>query len=224
MHQTSGSLKGHGYRRINPTFLKSTSDRECCAQCKSEQTEKQETSSILTDSRQTTRESMSANMCDFVMHPGGPAASWASIEPRVLIAPVPTTMIVIPKTILSVYRQLEVDPPSMQAMRARGFNGYGDLKLVSLPKPEVSNGEVVLPRQNHWRSGNSLAASLIGMSSSRKRELGKYRLRHESQPLERMYGQVHKTRNIDWRRCVISTQFIAGRSNFEINCRLTNAD
>ena len=163
-----------------PTLLKSISARECCAQCEREQTEKKEASSILTDSRQrrqTTWDSMSANMGDFIMHPGGPAASWASIEPRVLIAPVPTTMIVIPKTILSVYRQLEVDPPSMQAMRARGFNGYGDLKLISLPKPEVSNGEVVLPRQNHWRSGNSLAASLIGMSSSRKRELGKYRLR-----------------------------------------------
>ena len=32
----------------------------------------------------------------------------------------------------------------MQAMRARGFNGYGDLKLVSLPKPEISNGKVLV--------------------------------------------------------------------------------
>jgi NADPH2:quinone reductase len=29
-------------------------------------------------------------------------------------------------------------------MRARGFNGYGDLELVNLPKPEVSNGKVLV--------------------------------------------------------------------------------
>jgi hypothetical protein len=29
-------------------------------------------------------------------------------------------------------------------MRARGFNGYGDLKLVNLPKPEASNGKVLV--------------------------------------------------------------------------------
>jgi len=32
----------------------------------------------------------------------------------------------------------------MGAMRARGFNGYGDLKLVNLPKPEASNGKVLV--------------------------------------------------------------------------------
>ena len=32
----------------------------------------------------------------------------------------------------------------MLAMRARGFKGYGDLELVNLPKPEVSNGKVLV--------------------------------------------------------------------------------
>ena len=32
----------------------------------------------------------------------------------------------------------------MRAMRASGFNGYGDLELVSLPKPEASNGKVLV--------------------------------------------------------------------------------
>ena len=32
----------------------------------------------------------------------------------------------------------------MRAMRARGFTGYGDLKLVNLPKPEVSDGKVLV--------------------------------------------------------------------------------
>jgi NADPH:quinone reductase len=32
----------------------------------------------------------------------------------------------------------------MRAMRARGFNGYGDLELVNIPKPEVSNGKVLV--------------------------------------------------------------------------------
>src|SRR5229473_5565189 len=32
----------------------------------------------------------------------------------------------------------------MRAMRARGFNGYGDLELVNLPKPEVSSGKVLV--------------------------------------------------------------------------------
>ena len=32
----------------------------------------------------------------------------------------------------------------MRAMRARGFKGYGDLELVNLPKPEVSNGKVLV--------------------------------------------------------------------------------
>jgi len=32
----------------------------------------------------------------------------------------------------------------MRAMRASGFNGYADLKLVNLPKPEVSNGKVLV--------------------------------------------------------------------------------
>lgn len=32
----------------------------------------------------------------------------------------------------------------MRAMRARGFNGYEDLELVNLPKPEVSDGKVLV--------------------------------------------------------------------------------
>ena len=32
----------------------------------------------------------------------------------------------------------------MRAMRARGFTGYGDLELVNLPKPEVSDGTVLV--------------------------------------------------------------------------------
>ena len=32
----------------------------------------------------------------------------------------------------------------MRAMRARGFNGYGDLELVNLPKPEASSGKVLV--------------------------------------------------------------------------------
>ena len=32
----------------------------------------------------------------------------------------------------------------MRAMSATGFNGYRDLKLVNLPKPEVSNGKVLV--------------------------------------------------------------------------------
>ena len=32
----------------------------------------------------------------------------------------------------------------MQAMRARGFNGYGDLELIELPKPEASEGKVLV--------------------------------------------------------------------------------
>jgi NADPH:quinone reductase len=32
----------------------------------------------------------------------------------------------------------------MRAMRATGFNGYGDLKLANLPKPEVSSGKVLV--------------------------------------------------------------------------------
>jgi NADPH2:quinone reductase len=29
-------------------------------------------------------------------------------------------------------------------MRARGFDGYGDLELVDLPKPDVANGRVLV--------------------------------------------------------------------------------
>src|ERR1700760_296597 len=32
----------------------------------------------------------------------------------------------------------------MRAMQARGFKGYGDLELVNLPKPEVSDGKVLV--------------------------------------------------------------------------------
>jgi NADPH2:quinone reductase len=32
----------------------------------------------------------------------------------------------------------------MRAMRARGFKGYGDLELGNLPKPEVSDGKVLV--------------------------------------------------------------------------------
>src|SRR5215831_553864 len=32
----------------------------------------------------------------------------------------------------------------MRAMRARGFNDYGDLELVDLPKPDVADGRVLV--------------------------------------------------------------------------------
>ena len=32
----------------------------------------------------------------------------------------------------------------MRAMRATGFNGYGDLELVNHPKPQVSDGKVLV--------------------------------------------------------------------------------
>ena len=32
----------------------------------------------------------------------------------------------------------------MRAMRARGFNGYSDLELVDLPKPDVADGRVLV--------------------------------------------------------------------------------
>src|SRR5258708_25482888 len=32
----------------------------------------------------------------------------------------------------------------MRAMRAEGFSGYKDLKLVDIPKPSVSDGRVVI--------------------------------------------------------------------------------
>jgi NADPH:quinone reductase len=32
----------------------------------------------------------------------------------------------------------------MRAMRARGFNGYGDLELVDLPKPDIADGRVLV--------------------------------------------------------------------------------
>ena len=31
----------------------------------------------------------------------------------------------------------------MRAMRAEGFRGYQDLKLVDIPKPQVSDGRVL---------------------------------------------------------------------------------
>jgi len=37
-------------------------------------------------------------------------------------------------------------------MKARGFNGYGDLKPVNLPKPEASNG-IVLVRCGYMTVG-----------------------------------------------------------------------
>jgi NADPH:quinone reductase-like Zn-dependent oxidoreductase len=33
----------------------------------------------------------------------------------------------------------------MRAMRAEGFRGYQDLKLVDLPKPQMSEGRVLVP-------------------------------------------------------------------------------
>jgi NADPH2:quinone reductase len=33
---------------------------------------------------------------------------------------------------------------NMRAMRAEGFSGYKDLKIVDLPKPAVSDGKVLL--------------------------------------------------------------------------------
>src|SRR5262249_3455117 len=32
----------------------------------------------------------------------------------------------------------------MRAMRARGFNGYGDVELVDLPKPDVADRRVLV--------------------------------------------------------------------------------
>jgi NADPH:quinone reductase len=32
----------------------------------------------------------------------------------------------------------------VRAMRAKGFNGYDDLELIDLPKPEVSEGRVLV--------------------------------------------------------------------------------
>ena len=32
----------------------------------------------------------------------------------------------------------------MRAMSAAGFNGYEDLKLIDLPKPQVSEGKVLV--------------------------------------------------------------------------------
>jgi NADPH2:quinone reductase len=32
----------------------------------------------------------------------------------------------------------------MRAMRAEGFSGYEDLKLVEIPKPAVSDGQVLV--------------------------------------------------------------------------------
>src|SRR5215813_9346855 len=32
----------------------------------------------------------------------------------------------------------------MRAMRARGFNGYGDLEMVDLPKPDVADERVLV--------------------------------------------------------------------------------
>src|SRR6476661_9285226 len=32
----------------------------------------------------------------------------------------------------------------MRAMRAKGFNGYGDLEMVNLPKPQISNDKVLV--------------------------------------------------------------------------------
>jgi Alcohol dehydrogenase GroES-like domain len=32
----------------------------------------------------------------------------------------------------------------MRAMSATGFTGYGDLKLVDLPKPEIADGKVLV--------------------------------------------------------------------------------
>src|ERR1700730_11438749 len=42
----------------------------------------------------------------------------------------------------------------MRAMRAAGFSGYQDLKLVDIPKPAVSDGRVLVritrPGSRHW--------------------------------------------------------------------------
>jgi hypothetical protein len=45
-----------------------------------------------------------------------------------------------------------------------------------------------------------------------------------SQLMMQMYGQVHKTRNIDRRSRVVRKQYVAGRSSFAINYRPTDAD
>jgi hypothetical protein len=43
--------------------------------------------------------------------------------------------------LLHVFPQTGNKEQSSELMRARGFNGYGDLKPVNLPKPEASNGK-----------------------------------------------------------------------------------
>ena len=47
----------------------------------------------------------------------------------------------------------------MRAMRARGFNGYGDLELVDLPKPQLSN----------WNSSGTSANREANRRSFRKK-------------------------------------------------------
>src|SRR6266404_5553880 len=48
------------------------------------------------------------------------------------------------RTFRSAEERQETGEQSMRAMRARGFNGYGDLELVNLAKPEVSSEKVLV--------------------------------------------------------------------------------
>ena len=75
--------KDYGYRLIHPTFLKATSDRECCPQCEREQTEKQEASSILTDSRQNHRLMLGlAHVCNHLQMDSCLLQTAGSLHPR----------------------------------------------------------------------------------------------------------------------------------------------
>jgi NADPH:quinone reductase-like Zn-dependent oxidoreductase len=67
----------------------------------------------------------------------------------------------------------------MRAMRAEGFSGYKDLKLVDIPKPAVSDGRVlvritaggVTPLEDTILSGSTqMCPSLDRRSSNFKRE------------------------------------------------------
>jgi len=48
------------------------------------------------------------------------------------------------RTFRSAEEQQEIKEQSMRADESERIHGYGDLKLVNLPKPEASNGKVLV--------------------------------------------------------------------------------
>jgi hypothetical protein len=44
----------------------------------------------------------------------------------------------------------------MRAMRAEGFSGYKDLKLVDIPKPTVSDRRVPITNKDHSGRGRAI--------------------------------------------------------------------